>query len=231
MILIDLGNTNAKVYHNNDQPIKLASDCLVEYLKDYQEQHILICSVVPRIAKQVAQAYPQIEFINSDNYHLMFDNSELLTTKGADRIIAGYGALCKYGPKVVVCDIGSCVTLDTIDNRQYIQGFIYPGFAMLENLLSEKIEQLPKPQSGRTLINTENQIYGANIYGFIGALHKLIEQSIPTSDYQLVITGGSVLKLKEEYDVDLLQELKQFKPSFEPHLIKNGLDQYRKIKL
>lgn len=231
MILIDLGNTNAKVYHDNDQPIKIASECLVEYLNDYRQQKVLICSVVPRIAQKVAKEYPDIEFVDASNYHLMFDNSEQLATKGADRIIADFGAVSKYGAKVVVCDIGSCVTIDTIDNRNYIQGFIYPGFAMIENLLNEKIEQLPHPKAGKSLINTDNQIYSANIYGFIGALHKLIEQSMPSCEYRLVITGGSVLKLKEEYDVDLLSQLQQFNPYFEPHLIKNGLDQYLKIKL
>lgn len=228
MILIDLGNTNAKIF-KADQVIKIASCEIFDYLDSYKNQKVLISSVVPSLTDRIKCAYPTVEFIESDMYHLMFDSAEQLASKGADRVIAAFGAVKLWGPRVVVCDIGTCVTLDVVADRRYISGLIYPGFVMLENLLNDKIEQLPKPEAGSGCVNTANQIYWANLYGFIGALSNMIEQSM-SSGFQLVITGGSVLKLKEEYGLDILEELAKYRPIYSRELIKIGMEAYIKEK-
>lgn len=228
MILIDLGNTDAKIFNGDQKVLNIPSANLYDYLETMQEEQIVICSVVPKLDKQISERYPNVQFINASNYGLMFNNEGQLDSKGADRIIAGYGAVQNFGSKVVVCDIGTCVTVDVIDGREYKGGLIYPGFAMLENLLDEKIDQLPKAKYAISKIETANQIYWANLYGFSGALYKLIEKAMPSEEYQLIITGGSVIRLKEEYNLDLLEELEIFTPIYKPLLIKLGLEAYLK---
>lgn len=229
MVLIDLGNTNAKVF-DGSKVTKLASCEVWGYLSKYADQAVIISSVVPSLTSKIKASYPNVQFVEPADYQLMFNDNGQLASKGADRIIASFGAVKLFGPKVVVCDIGTCVTLDVIADRRYISGFIYPGFIMLENLLTQKIEQLPTPEAGLDCVSTANQIYWANIYGFIGALVKLVEVAMAAEDYQLVITGGSVLKFKEEYGIDIVDHLKQYNPVYHQQLIKVGLEYYIKEK-
>lgn len=226
MILIDLGNTNAKIYAGSKMR-KIATSKILNYL-DSVDEDVLLCSVVPEYSKQIIDKYPNVKLLTSSDYNKMFDNDGQLDSKGADRIIAAYGAVKLVNPKVVVVDIGTCVTVDVVNDRVYLSGFIYPGFLMIENLLDEKINQLPKPEYSDTAIQTANQIYWANLYGFIGSLDKLIEVSRTGNDFQVVLTGGSVLKLKEEYSIDLLVELSKYNPVYIDDLIKSGLEIYVK---
>lgn len=230
MILIDLGNTNAKIYFE-DKMKKIATNDIFEYL-DTTSSPVLLCSVVPKLTEVIASRYPNVQIIEKEDYNTMFDNQGQLDSKGADRIIAAFAAVKLYGPKVVVVDIGTCVTVDVVNERKYLSGLIYPGFLMLENILDEKVSQLPKPKAGSSSIATANQIYFANIYGFIGSIDKMIEMSMPDTDigYKLVVTGGSVLKLNEEYGVDILDHLKKYKPIDCRNLIKLGMEYYIKEK-
>ncbi len=227
MILIDLGNTQAKIFTNSlEHTIK--SDELLAYLSTIKDQ-VLLCSVVPRLTKLIAKTYPNVKIITPDDYRYIFDNSDMLTTKGADRILATYGSMKKYGLKVVVVDIGTCVTVDVVNDRQYERGLIYPGFNMLEEILNQKVEHLPRPEKSDDMVGTASQIYWANLYGFIGALQNLLRMMVNDEEYQVVMTGGSIRQLKEEYEVDILAELKQFKPIYDPNLIRFGLEQFSDI--
>lgn len=221
MILIDLGNTHAKIYQNR-QKININSNDIFEYLAKV-DQPILLCSVVPRLNQQISERYPNVRIISSQDYSLIFDNYRKLETKGADRIVAALAALKLYGSKIIVVDIGTCVTIDVVSSRNYQSGFIYPGFAMLENLLSEKIDQLSQPIHSQEKIGTASQIYWANIYGFVGAIKAMIEKTNVDSTYQLVLTGGSIAKFKEEYNLDIIDELKQFRPIYNQDLVYTGL--------
>lgn len=224
MMLIDLGNTNAKIY-TNGKVIKVATNQIYDYLTD--ERDIYLCSVVPSITSIIKDEYPNVKIIDNKHYKYMFVNSDKLMTKGVDRLIAAYGAVQTISKKVLVVDIGSCVTLDLVEGSNYIAGLIYPGFQMLENLLNEKIEQLPKGKYDEESIATDNQIYWANIYGFVGALNGMISNLLE-EDCVIVFTGGSVLKFKEEYNLDLLEELKEYNPIYIPDLIKIGMEKYIK---
>ncbi len=225
MILIDLGNTKAKIFA--DQITQIESSEIFEFLNNTIED-VLICSVVPKYNHQLSQ-YSNVRLITSADYQLMFE-AERLTSKGADRIIAGYGAIKKYGKQVVVVDIGTCVTIDVLDERNYISGFIFPGFSMLENVLATNIDQLPTAKYGSEAILTENQIYWANIYGFIGAVKNLIAMAVVDSSFKVIITGGTVAKLLEEHKIDLIAELAEFKPTYDQNLIQSGMVEFNKLK-
>ncbi len=221
MKLIDLGNSNAKIYEGSTIT-KICTDQIIDYLAQTEDE-VLLCSVVPRYNKIINERFPNVKIVSNKDYKKMFDNdSEQLLTKGADRMIAAFGAARQYGPNVVVIDVGTCVTFDVIANRQYQDGLIYPGFAMLENLLNEKIEQLPLGQKSSDRIATTAQIYNASVLGFIGALSNMTAAMIPDESYKVVVTGGSILKLQEEYDIDLLVKL-GVDAIYEPELIKLGL--------
>lgn len=228
MILIDLGNTNAKIF-NGENITKIATADIIEYLQSVTEE-VLLCSVVPRYNQQIMSMFPNVRLITNKDYQLMFNNdNKSLDSKGADRIVAAYSAVQKYGPKVVVVDIGTCVTIDVCNQNEYQSGLIYPGFVMLENLLDEKIEQLPKGVKEETIISTQSQIYHASIYGFVGALQNMIRQVRPSSEYNIIVTGGSVAKFIEEYNIDLLSELGFDNVHYEQGLIENGLVQFTNI--
>ncbi len=221
MKLIDLGNSNAKIFEGSSIT-KICTDQIIDYLEQTAEE-VLLCSVVPRYNKIIKERFPNVKIVSNKDYKKMFDNKpEQLATKGADRMIAAFGAVGLYGPKVVVIDVGTCVTFDVIANRDYQDGLIYPGFAMLENLLNEKIEQLPLGQKSSDRIGTASQIYNASVLGFIGALNNMTAAMIPNDSYKVVVTGGSILKLQEEYGIDLLANL-GVDATYEPELIKLGL--------
>lgn len=219
MKLIDLGNSVVKVYDQGVSSFSTAN--FEEYLKTTDER-LLISSVAVRF-NDLIKSYANTRLITSSDYKLMFDDpNQLLESKGADRLISAFGAVAKYQEKVIVVDVGTCLTIDIVDNRNYKSGFIYPGFTMLENILSEKIIQLPKPSKQDEKISTESQIYYANVYGFIGSIKEMIAR-VYESDYKLVLTGGSVAMLLEEHDIDLCSELKNYNPTYDPNLIFEGL--------
>lgn len=228
MILIDLGNTNTKIYIG-DKAKKIPTPQVFEYL-DMVKEDVLLSSVVPSLTAKIETKYPNVYSISNLDYHLMFDDFKGLEMRGTDRIIGLYSAVKEVNSKVVVVDIGTCITIDVANSRQYQKGIIYPGFDMLENLLFEKIPQLPQPKRGAGMINTENQIYHGNIYGFIGAIEYLIKMVIPSDEYQLVLTGGSILKLKEEHNIDILSQFAPYKPVYKPNLIKDGLKLFIEVK-
>ncbi len=228
MKLIDLGNSNGKIF-SGDSLEKIATDKIIDYLKTIDEE-VILCSVVPRYNSIIASQFPNVRLITNQDYKLMFDNDALeLETKGADRMIAAFAAVTSYGPNVVVIDIGTCVTYDVVSNRNYIGGLIYPGFAMLENILSDKIVQLPKGKYDGGAISTDSQIYLASLYGFVGALQNMLKQMIPNDSYQVVVTGGSIAKFKEEYNFDLLKAL-EVDAIYDSELIKTGLIRFNDIK-
>ncbi len=225
MILIDLGNTKAKIF--TDQIRQIESAAIFDFLDQITDK-VLICSVVPKYHQRL-RTYPNVRLITNDDYQLMFE-AEKLSSKGADRIIAGYGAVKKYGNHVVVVDIGTCLTIDVLDERKYLSGFIFPGFSMLEDVLASNIDQLPIAKYGSQSIATENQIYWANIYGFIGAVKNLIKHATPDNTYQVIITGGTTAKLLEEHCIDLLTELTEFDPIYDQNLIQCGMNEFNNIK-
>ncbi|WOO87589.1 type III pantothenate kinase [Mollicutes bacterium LVI A0039] len=224
MILIDLGNTSAKIYDGAKTTIPKAD--IFEYLKTINDP-VLLCSVVPSYNQVIEATYKNVKIITNSDYNLLFDNqNSQLNSKGADRIVAAYGAVQKYQSKVVVVDIGTCLTLDVVDDRKYLSGLIYPGFEMLENILAEKVKQLQKPKFAKEMILTENQIYWANIYGFIGAIKNMLAMLAADKDFKVVLTGGTVVKLKEEHDIDLIAELSEYDVVYDPMLIQIGLTKF-----
>lgn len=228
MKLIDLGNTRAKIYDDlNNNSIEIASNKLLEYLQNNIEPTV-ICSVVPKYNQEILKM-KHIYLITNKDYSIVFDNSDKLQSKGADRIIACLGARKLYGENVIVIDMGTCVTIDVIKGREYVSGYIYPGFDMLESLLYEKIEQLPTPQYDEGSIETSNQIYWANIYGFIGSVKAMIESIENYIDYRMVITGGTVRKFANEYEIDIVEELRSDNIIKEHKLMRTGMREFEII--
>ncbi len=221
MILIDLGNSCTKIYDEKNE-LKLSNEQLFNYL-DTTKEGVLLCSVVPKMTNEISQKYKNVINIDYSFYNEMFNNQDQkLNSKGADRIITAYAAKEMIQEKVIVVDVGTCVTIDIVFGRDYLGGFIYPGFSMIENILYKNIDQLPLAKNNNDTISTESQIYNANITGFVGAIDKMIG-TVYTQDYQVVFTGGTINKLMEENNVDLIDQLAHYNPKYVPTLMKDGL--------
>lgn len=228
MKLIDLGNTRAKIYDGlNKKSIEINSNKILEYLQVNIEPTV-VCSVVPKCNQEILKM-KHVHLITNKDYSNVFDNSDKLQSKGADRIIACLGAKKLYGDNVIVIDMGTCVTIDVVKGREYMLGYIYPGFDMLESLLHERIEQLPMPQYGDNSIETNNQIYWANIYGFIGSVKAMIESIEKYEEYTIVITGGTVRKFANEYEIDIVEVLRSDNIIIEHKLMQIGMIEFEII--
>lgn len=116
---------------------------------------------------------------------------------GADRIVAGVGALVKYKAPLILLDFGTATTMEVIDRTNtYIGGCIIPGIRTSLDGLISKTAQLPnislKAPDKFIGTNTESCLRSGILYGTAAMVDGMTDRARQELGEQAVIvaTGG-----------------------------------------
>jgi type III pantothenate kinase len=170
-----------------------------------------VSSVVPKnnfIVDKFALKYLKIEpiFVSSDkkvnNIAYLVDYPKQV---GADRISNVIASKKDYGDDVIAIDFGTAITVDILENGNFIGGAIIPGFNTAINSLFSKTANLPQVEI--TLLdynigkNTIDNIQIGTIKTILFGLDRLINEikSERKKNFYVVTTGGDAKFLSNKF--------------------------------
>lgn len=174
MILCDIGNTNATFYENGKiQRVKIA-----DFLLFKPTQKIYYISVNDRLKEHLDS---NSFFINLEPFFSLNTNYKGL---GIDRIAA-----CASVDSGVLVDAGSAITIDVMQNKKHMGGFILPGISRqletyasisprLKISINSKIDLSLLPQSTADAVS----------YGIISPIICAISNA--ANNEKIYFTGG-----------------------------------------
>ncbi|MDO8662624.1 MAG: type III pantothenate kinase [Candidatus Omnitrophota bacterium] len=230
LLAADIGNTNislalfkgSKISKIRDIPLKeYTQSKLFKYIGKESLDTALICSVVPSMAKRLANDLKKISGISprligkdiSVPLKNLYQNPKQL---GQDRLVNAYAASKIYSAPVIVVSCGTALTIDAVSkNREFLGGFILPGLRSSLSSLNADTALLPKlklkPASGLIGRNTQTGILNGVIAGSAGSIDSLIEKILlKISKHAKVIgTGGDIYLIKRfsRYIIKVNKEL------------------------
>lgn len=116
---------------------------------------------------------------------------------GADRLIAAFAAVEKYGKPCIVCDFGTATNIEVVNSQnEYIGGIIAPGINTLSEALFIKTSKLPRVEIRKTEKVIENStiscIQSGIFYGYIGLVEGIISRMKKElgEKPRIIATGG-----------------------------------------
>ena len=140
-----------------------------------------------------------VRFLRSERQwetlHNGYETAEML---GADRWYALIGAVNNYAHPLVVCDIGSAVTIDIVDKTgTHLGGYIMPGFEMMVRSLNSETDIDIKPeQFDGEMGLIPNNTYSAIGEGCLRAIASLIDSTgVRVDATSAILTGGGAEKI------------------------------------
>ncbi len=228
VLAIDIGNTNM-VFGFFDEGVLLESFrmttkkrrtgdelglTLLQYLQCLgrarsEVEAVLVSSVVSRIMPMLKKAiwkyFGFAPLVVYEDLHptLFYEATERL---GADRAVACEAAVHKYGKPLVLLDLGTATTIDTVrEDFSYGGGCILAGVGVCAEALYQKAEQLPQvplqapPQA--LGFDAVGQIQGGAVLGYLGGMEYLIRCAKTENAFApqtpVVATGGYAPLLHE----------------------------------
>lgn len=217
---IDLGNTTLTLAVVDDiRTIKKISISSKSSLREFFAQflsavkelsvykkyinHIVICSVVPRLLPKVKaklKAYFKVQcFVIGEDIKVPIKNKYQTPDQvGQDRLLCAYAARELYGYPSVVIDLGTAITFDVVTKKgEYDGGAIVPGINMSAESLFQKTALLPNVEhmkSPKKLIgkNTEESILSGLFFGYGALCNGMIDMIAKKigGNPVVVVTGG-----------------------------------------
>lgn len=114
---------------------------------------------------------------------------------GLDRLIAAYGVRVQGSKPVVVVDLGSAVTIDSISETHFDGGIIAPGFKAIQAGMQEMTPHLPIPLDQQTPDfppkSTQNALWWGQYAFWVSGLEGIIlEVAHATNAQKIILTGG-----------------------------------------
>lgn len=197
---------------------------VVENLFAFPVRDILISSVVPQLDesyKKLAEDHfhAKIDFINHTfdlGFKIFYEQKENL---GADRLVAAFAAVEKYGKPCIICDFGTAATIDAVNSKnEYLGGVIVPGMKTFADSLHLKAAKLPQVEIIKTKSvfgkTSAGSIQSGVYFGYLGSVEKIIGQMIIELNEKpkIIATGGfsgfigENCDLIEVVDADLMLE-------------------------
>lgn len=138
---------------------------------------------------------------------------------GADRLVAAFATVEKYGKPCIVCDFGTATTIDAINSRgEYLGGIIVAGMKILADALFQKTSKLPKVEIEKPAKvigdSTVSAIQSGIYFGYSGLVEKILQKMIEElgEKPKIIATGGLAsiiaesVKMIETIDADLTLE-------------------------
>jgi len=131
---------------------------------------------------------------------------------GADRIVNAAAAHHLYGGPVVITDLGTATTFDTVSKEgDYLGGAIAPGITMAAEALSEQTAMLPRVElvSPKHAIGTSTiaAMQSGIVFGYVGLIEGIVAriQQELGGKVKVVATGGYAdLIAKETRVIDVV---------------------------
>ncbi|MBU94381.1 MAG: hypothetical protein CL669_02175 [Balneola sp.] len=166
---------------------------------------------------------------------------------GLDRLIACYGVRAYRSGPVVVVDLGSAVTVDSLSETHFQGGIIAPGLRAIQAGMQQITPHLPTPSGDNMLFDfppksTQNALWwGQYAFWVAGIEGMILEISRATRTQEIILTGGDAnwffeaihhqrridLHPKEPVenneDRKLVRSLDEMKMVIRPHLVLEGL--------
>ena len=225
-LVIDIGNTNIKAAHFKDGQLQnyfiVENTALLLQLVQEFKGNIIFSNVRKKnLSQELINAHPTILNLSLDLKLPIEIDYKTPETLGLDRIAACCGVLSVINKPSLVVDIGTCITLDVLDdNKTFVGGNISPGPELRFKAMNNFTAGLPLEE-----LNNESKLVGKStsealqagvlngivfeIEGFFNALKKQNE------NYQLVLTGGYTTFFDSKLKGDIFAE---------PNLVLKGLN-------
>jgi len=236
ILTIDIGNTSTSIgYYKDDTlsgtsycPSKIVSDAeVLPLLLSQPVEKVVIASVVPCINKQweeviLKAGLPLPHFIHhtdSIGVPIHYPNPQKI---GADRLANAAIAAKVLGVPSVVCDFGTALTFDVLDQHKgYVGGIICPGLPLMFDYLSEKTALLPHVAPKKTThvvgSSTEEAMQiGARIgyRGMVREILRSLQKELNAPDLPVYCTGGYAEWIFDDWDINV---------TIDPHLTLKGI--------
>lgn len=228
-LLLDIGNSYTTVgYHNKGNftiwrlgPSSFESEDMLfvnlftlskqSDINLFETSRIGISSVVPKnnfIVSQFSLKYLKMTptFVSSNqkinNIAYLVDYPKEV---GADRVSNIIASKHEYGDNVIAVDFGTAITVDVIENGNFIGGAIIPGFNTAINSLFSKTAKLPQVEISlldynigkNTIDNIQIGIVKTTLYGLDRLLNEIKKER--KKNFYIVTTGGDAKFLSRKF--------------------------------
>jgi type III pantothenate kinase len=236
LLVIDIGNTDTTlgvfegeelratwhmataIHRMADEYATLMLDLLHYKSLDASDiQGIAMCSVVPPLTatfEQLSQQYFQVSPLVvaagvKTGVRILMDNPREV---GSDRIANAAAAHHLYGGPIIITDLGTATTFDTISKEgDYLGGAIAPGISTAAEALFMQAAMLPRVELARPKCaigtNTITAMQSGIIFGYVGLIEGIVARIQEELDEKakIVATGGySALIAKEASIIDIV---------------------------
>jgi len=221
LLVIDIGNTNINLGVFEDEELRatwrIATDIhrmpdeyaalLLNLLQqpglDFSDiTAVALCSVAPpltTIFEELAQRYCHISPIVvgagvKTGVRIRMDNPREV---GADRIVNAAAAHHLYGGPIIITDLGTATTFDTVSKEgDYLGGAIAPGISTAAEVLFMRAAMLPRVELTRPKqaigTSTIAAMQSGLVFGYVGLVEAIIVriQQELGEKAKVVATGG-----------------------------------------
>ena len=197
-----------------------------EGLKSTEITDVCICSVVPPLIGTLENMFeryfnvkPLVVGVGTKTgVRIRMDNPREV---GPDRIVHCAAAHYLYGGPLIIVDLGTATTFDTVTkDGEYTGGAIAPGFQTAAEALFSRTSMLPRVKLARPAkavgTNTIAAMQSGIVFGYVGLIEGIvnrIQKELPAKA-KVVVTGGFLDVIAKE--VSIIDEVN-------PHLILTGL--------
>ena len=202
-----LSSETALLDHRAIDTADLTQESLIHELRDWQFQHIVLASVVPKkatlIRETIAKDFSLLEVSHQINLGINVDFPDP-STIGADRLANATAVVTIHeaAPAIVV-DFGTAVTFDIISSeRAYIGGVIAPGLDVMTDYLHDRTALLPKidlvEPPAAIGKSTEDAMLAGSVHGYRGLVKEIlvqINEELESDQAPMIVATGGYAEL------------------------------------
>jgi pantothenate kinase type III len=125
-------------------------------------------------------------------------NYSPVNSLGLDRLIAAYGAHAFCSGSVVVVDLGSAVTVDSLTHSQFDGGVIAPGLKAVQVGMQQITPHLPIPSAQKTSEfppkSTQDALWWGQFAFWVSGIEGMIlEVARAANTQEIILTGGDAI--------------------------------------
>ncbi|MEN7973681.1 MAG: type III pantothenate kinase, partial [Verrucomicrobiota bacterium] len=224
ILVIDIGNTSTSIGYCRNGRVSGVGRCKSRF-RDAGEVHplitlksvdaVVIASVVPPVNarwKRVVKSagLPAPLFVSHElelGVPVDYPNPAKI---GADRLANAAAAARLLGTPSVVCDFGTALTFDILDEKRgYVGGIICPGLPLMFDYLAEKTALLPhvEPVKTKAVVgrNTKQAMQIGARLGYRGMVREVLQslqKEFGVKNLPVCCTGGYAGWIFKDWDVE-----------------------------